>query len=227
MDMAPVAAAWTPMQWALLVGMWWTMMVAMMAPSAAPVVLLYARAQRHAMQAPAAGAAATGGGFAIPWPIAAFALGYAVAWLVFSLVAAAAQQLLQHRQWLSPSTMGVSFDGLSATMLIAAGAYQLSPLKGACLSQCRSPAAFLARHWRPGATGAIRLGLLHGAYCVGCCWLLMALLFVGGVMNPWWIVALALVVLAEKYLPAGQWLGRVLGLVLVGWGLLLVLPDTL
>ncbi len=103
-------------------------------------------------------------------------------------------------------------------MLIAAGAYQLSPLKSACLRQCRSPAQFLSRHWRPGAIGALRLGALHGAYCVGCCWLLMTLLFVGGIMNFAWIAALTLIVGVEKLLPGGEWLGRIAGVALIAWG---------
>ena len=220
MDM-PAPAAWTPAQWALLVGMWWLMMVLMMTPAATPVVLLYARVRRHA----AAGAAPVlpGAGLATQLAIAAFVLGYATAWLVFSVAAAGAQQWLQQAHWLSPATMGSAHDYFSAAVLLAAGLYQLSPLKGACLAQCRSPAAFLSRHWRPGAGGALRLGLLHGAYCVGCCWLLMALLFVGGVMNAWWIVGLALLVLAEKYLPGGQWLGRAVGVLLLAWGVLLLL----
>lgn len=208
------------MHLAPLVGMWWLMMVAMMAPAATPVVLLYARVQRHALAGPGAIPAAAGPG--LPVSVAAFALGYATAWLGFSVAAAAAQLLLHQSRLLSPATMGSGYAWLSAALLVSAGLYQLSPLKGACLAQCRAPAVFLTRHWRPGATGAFRLGLLHGAYCVGCCWLLMALLFVGGVMNPWWIVALALAVLAEKYLPGGRWLGQAAGVVLVAWGVALL-----
>jgi predicted metal-binding membrane protein len=105
-----------------------------------------------------------------------------------------------------------------AAVLIAAGAYQLSPLKSACLSQCRSPAQFLSRHWRPGVAGAIRLGLLHGGDCVGCCWALMALLFVGGVMNIGWIVLLTMIVAVEKLAPGGAWIGRAAGVALIAWG---------
>jgi predicted metal-binding membrane protein len=111
----------------------------------------------------------------------------------------------------------------AAALLIAAGLYQLSPLKDACLGRCRSPADFLARNYRPGASGALRLGLLHGAYCVGCCWMLMALLFVGGVMNLIWIAALTLLVAAEKLLPGGNWLARIAGMAMVGWGAMLLL----
>jgi predicted metal-binding membrane protein len=107
---------------------------------------------------------------------------------------------------------------IAGVILLAAGLYQLSPLKQACLRRCRSPVAFLAAHWRPGAAGAFRLGLAHGAYCVGCCWFLMALLFVGGVMNPFWIGALALYVLTEKFAPRGHLLSRASGLLLAGAG---------
>ena len=114
--------------------------------------------------------------------------------------------------------MGSQSRWLSATILIAAGLYQLSPLKHACLAHCRAPASFLSRHWRPHASGAVRLGAMHGAFCVGCCWMLMALLFVGGVMNLVWIAALAFLVLIEKLLPPGQWIGRVAGAALILWG---------
>src|SRR5204862_1353394 len=102
--------------------------------------------------------------------------------------------------------------------LAAAGLYQLSPLQNACLGHCRAPAAFLSRHWRPGGLGAVRLGMLHGGYCVGCCWILMALLFVGGVMNLAWIAALTLLVLAEKLVPGGRWVARGAGVALLAWG---------
>jgi predicted metal-binding membrane protein len=114
--------------------------------------------------------------------------------------------------------MGSRSRWLSGGVLIAAGLYQLSPLKNVCLAQCRAPASFLARHWRPHASGALRLGAQHGAYCVGCCWMLMALLFVGGVMNLIWIAALTTMVLIEKVLPRGQWIGRSAGVALAGWG---------
>jgi predicted metal-binding membrane protein len=107
---------------------------------------------------------------------------------------------------------------LSGAVLIAAGLYQLSPLKNICLAHCRTPTSFLSRHWRPHAPGAIRLGAMHGAYCVGCCWMLMALLFVGGVLNLTWIAPLAILVLIEKALPMGHWVGRAVGIALIGWG---------
>lgn len=194
----------------LMLAMWWTMMVAMMAPAAAPTVLLYARGQRHARRRP---------------HTAMFVSGYFLAWLGFSFAATALQFALEHSGALSASTMGVQLRWLSGGVLVATGLYQLSPWKNACLSHCRAPAAFLATHYRPGAIGALRLGLHHGAYCLGCCAALMALLFVGGVMNLAWIAALSLLVLAEKLLPAGRLVGRIAAVVLVGWGgVMFVLP---
>jgi predicted metal-binding membrane protein len=193
--------------WPVLVAMWWVMMVAMMIPSAAPLVLLYGRVLRHraAQDAPA-------------YAPSLFVLaGYLSAWLAFSLGAAALQEALQDADRISAMMLWSKSAELSATVLAAAGLYQLSPLKHACLAQCRSPAQFLARHWRPGRGGAFRLGALHGAYCVGCCWLLMALLFVGGVMNLLWIAALTAVVLLEKLSRSGERVGRVLGVILLGW----------
>lgn len=178
--------------------MWWLMMMAMMLPSAAPAILLYARVR-----------SLRGGEVAQTW---IFAGGYLAVWLLFSLFAAVLQQLLT-----GPS-MALDSALAQGSVLLAAGLYQLTSLKAACLRQCRSPAQFISRHWRPGAVGATRLGILHGAYCVGCCWLLMALLFVGGVMNLAWVALLAIIVAAEKLLPQGRMLARVSGSLLVAWG---------
>ena len=180
--------------------MWWVMMAAMMLPSAAPAILLYANVRT--MRGSDSPIAAT-------W---VFLSGYLALWLLFSIAAAIAQRLLT-----GPSMALDSRPG-EAAVLIATGLYQLSPLKGACLRQCRAPAQFISRHWRPGWSGALRLGLLHGAYCVGCCWLLMALLFVGGVMNLLYVVAIALLVAIEKLAPRGKWIGQVTGLALIFWG---------
>jgi predicted metal-binding membrane protein len=211
--MEPPTAGWSPGDWALTVAMWWTMMVAMMAPSAAPTILLYGRVNRHALaQGQAAGLA----------PTAAFAAGYLLVWLGFSVAAAALQWGLE-RTALASAMVGSQSRWLSGAVLAAAGLYQLSPLKNVCLSHCRSPAAFLSRHWRPGALGAVRLGALHGAFCVGCCWMLMALLFVGGVMNLAWIAALTLLVVAEKLVPGGRWVARASGLAMFAWGAATVL----
>jgi len=187
----------------VLLAMWWIMMAAMMLPSAAPAILLYGRIRaRHGSVS----------GIVPSW---VFLAGYLIAWLAMSAlvtlvhVGASAAGLFDAMAMRSASPM------LSGALLIAAGLYQLTPLKNACLTHCRSPASFLARHWRPGASGAVRLGLLHGAYCVGCCWLLMALLFVGGVMNMLWIAALTALVAVEKLLPPGRAVSRSAGVLLI------------
>ena len=194
----PMAAMQPPLR--ALILMWWLMMVAMMLPSAAPAILLYARVRR------------TRGGDAGIAQTSVFLAGYLAVWGLFSIGAAVVQSALT-----GPS-MALASPRAQAAVLIAAGIYQLSPLKAACLGQCRSPAQFISRHWRPSSSGAVRLGVLHGAYCVGCCWLLMALLFVGGVMNLLWVVALAVLVAIEKLVPGGVWLSRAAGVALLLWG---------
>jgi predicted metal-binding membrane protein len=206
MPMAPTA--WTTGQLLLAVSMWWVMMVAMMLPAAAPVILLYAQA------APAQA-------LAIRPSTGAFVAGYLGIWGGFSLLAALAQDALQSWGFLSSMTMDSTARWLSAAVLIAAGLYQLSPLKEACLAHCRSPASFLSGHYRPGPLGALRMGAIHGAFCLGCCWLLMALLFVGGVMNLAWIALLSLLVAGEKLLPGGRLLGLAAGLAFIVWGALI------
>lgn len=201
---------WDLPAWLLTIGMWGAMMVAMMTPSAAPAILLYGRVRAHAEQQ------GRGAGLA---PSGAFVAGYLLVWLGFSAGAAALQWTFERVGLVSPLSMGSQSRWLSAAVLIATGLYQLSPLKNACLTQCRSPAGFLARHWRPGTAGAVRLGVLHGAYCVGCCWVLMGLLFVGGVMNLAWIAALTVLVMAEKLLPGGPWVARAAGGILILWGI--------
>ncbi len=181
--------------------MWWVMMVAMMVPAAAPTILLYAQVHRH-----------WNGPDPAP-PTAAFLAGYLACWLGFALVAAGLQSWL-----VSPVSMALANRDAAAALLIAAGLYQLTPLKHSCLRRCRSPALFLSRHYEPGPSGAFRLGLLHGTYCVGCCWLLMALLFVGGIMNLIWIAGLTLLVAAEKLVPGGLWLARIAGIGMLVWG---------
>jgi predicted metal-binding membrane protein len=200
----------------MMLAMWWIMMIAMMTPSAAPMVLLYARvaAQPSSDPAPAA----------VHGRVVAFAGGYLLLWLGFSVLAALAQFGLERSGLLSAMRMGSATAALSGLLLIAAGLYQLTPLKRACLLNCRSPAAFLASHWRKGTLGALRIGLDHGIYCVGCCFALMLLLFVGGVMNLVWIAGLTAVVLLEKLAPWGDKLVRpaAFGLIAAG-GLLLAI----
>ncbi|UVC18312.1 DUF2182 domain-containing protein [Mesorhizobium onobrychidis] len=215
MDMSAMAAAteprvWGAANWALMIAMWWVMMIAMMSPSAAPTILLYARVHRHAL--------AQGQIQDKLAPTGVFMAGYLLVWLGFSVAATALHWLLDREAFVSATMMSSQSRWLSAIVLIAAGLYQLSPLKNACLSHCRAPTAFLARHWRPHAVGALRLGALHGAFCVGCCWMLMALLFVGGIMNLVWVAGLAILVLVEKAFPAGRWVGRAAGTILIAWG---------
>jgi predicted metal-binding membrane protein len=198
-------AVWTTSYALLIFAMWWVMMLAMMLPSAAPVLLLFARI--HRTDKPAAGPAA---------PTTSFAAGYLLVWGGFSAVATSLQWGLESARLLSPM-LEISNQRIASAILIAAGVWQLTPLKAMCLRHCRTPLNFLIGSWRPGKLGSFRMGLKHGAFCVGCCWFLMALLFFGGVMNLYWIGGLALFVLLEKFLPLGHWLTRASGLPLVGW----------
>lgn len=202
---------WSAADAALMIAMWWIMMIAMMTPSAAPMILLHARVARHAQ---ASGKDPDGG----LDHSALFVAGYLLIWLSFAVAATAVQWALEAAGLVSTMMMSSSSAGVTAAVLIAAGVYQWTPLKNACLRECRAPFQFLSRHWRAGKLGALRLGVLHGGYCVGCCWALMALLFVGGVMNPIWIVALAVLVLTEKLAPGGAALSRPIGTLLVAWG---------
>ena len=210
MDMAPRIIAeprpWTWITFVLMGLMWWIMMTGMMLPSAAPMILLFARLQRHKLADQAPGRR-----------IVLFTLGYLVMWLGFSLAATAAQWALSALTLLSPMMKATS-PLLAAALFAAAGAYQFTRLKHACLAHCRAPVHFLTRYWRKGDFGAFRMGLHHGAYCVGCCWVLMALLFAGGVMNLLWVAAIALMVLLEKLLPGGVWLSRASGAAMLGIG---------
>ena len=208
--MAAAAAPWALPRFLLTFAMWWVMMVAMMLPSAAPTILLHARAGN---------ASATGS----PPATGTFLAGYLLVWGLFSLAATVLQMALERAGIMAGMDMVSVSRPFSAAVLVLAGLYQLSPLKEACLRHCRNPARFLARHYRPGQTGALRMGLLHGAWCAGCCWLLMALLFVGGVMTLVWIAFLTLVVAAEKLLPGGRGIAIAGGLACIAWGAWIVL----
>jgi predicted metal-binding membrane protein len=212
-EVAVQVSAWSTAMWVLMIAMWWIMMIAMMVPSAAPTILLYDKVRRAHVVNETMGEsprrlASTG----------AFTFGYLLAWFGFAVIATLAQWALERSGLLSVTTMGSQSRWWSGAVLIGAGLYQFVPLKYACLSHCRAPAGLLVRHWRPRATGALWLGALHGAYCVGCCWALMALLFVGGVMNVAWIAVLSVLVMMEKLLRAGHWISRGVGCVLVAWG---------
>ena len=211
--MAMELQPWTVLTFALMFAMWWIMMVGMMIPSAAPMILIYARVQRKKL--PDENPVLRSG---------IFSLGYVIAWLVFSLVATLLQWALGEAALLSPMMIATSHY-LGAAILLAAGIYQLTPLKQACLAKCRSPIHFLTTHWRNGNAGALKMGIDHGRYCVGCCWFLMALLFFGGVMNLLWVAAIAILVLLEKLLPRGDLVAKISGgLMLAFAGYLVVAP---
>ena len=203
----PMVSTWGAEETASLALMWIVMMVAMMVPSAAPVILLFAGlSRRRRIQ----GVLAT--------PVSVFVLGYLIAWTGYAVLAALTQSALHSAALLSPAMASAS-PQLGGTILIVAGLYQWLPLKGACLSHCRSPLGFFSTEWREGVSGALRMGFRHGSYCVGCCWALMALLFVAGVMNLVWVAVIAGFVLAEKVVPNGRLLGRITGAALAGYGL--------
>ena len=203
----PDIGAWAASTLLPLFLMWTEMMVAMMIPSAAPMILVFATVQRKRREQER------------PFvPTGFFVLGYLAVWTGFSAVAAAAQWFLHCRALLSPLMTSAS-PALGGALLITAGIFQWTPWKNACLTHCRSPLGFLMTDWREGERGAFAMGLKHGAYCAGCCWFLMALLFVAGVMNLWWIAAITILVLLEKVLPRGLWIGKFSGAVFVLWGL--------
>ncbi len=194
---------WTPVDALLMFIMWAVMMVGMMVPSATPIVLLYARVIRHNTKDTE--------------PLvhtSAFFTGYLIVWIIFSATATALQWGLEQTALLSPMMISTSpvFGGF---VLLVVAVYQWTPHKDACLRRCRSPVWFLSTYWQDGAIGALRMGLAHGAYCLGCCWALMLLLFVGGVMNLLCIAAITIFVLVEKVLPRGRDFGKA-GAVLMG-----------
>jgi predicted metal-binding membrane protein len=198
---------WSPRYAVLVYLMWLAMMIAMMLPSAAPMVLLFAAiARKQQAQAPARSGTAV------------FVAGYLAAWALFSAGAAAAHWGLEMTGFLTPMMTPTSVL-LGGALLVTAGLYQLTPLKQACLRSCRDPIRFLTRYWRPGLSGAARMGAVHGALCLGCCWVLMLLLFFGGVMNLYWIAGIATYVLAEKLIPRARWLSHATGAALIVWGI--------
>jgi predicted metal-binding membrane protein len=211
--MAPVM--WTLSYAGVMFTMWWVMMAAMMLPSAAPILLLFARVNRKEK---AAGRPFISTGI--------FAAGYLVAWGAFSALATGLQWGLDRLGLLS-SMMTTTSHWLGGAILLAAGVWQLTPIKGICLRHCRSPMGFLVQSWRPGRRGAFRMGLEHGSFCLGCCWFLMGLLFFGGIMNLFWIIGLAAFVLLEKTAPMGSWIGRIVGVGVAAWGVLLLANTTL
>ena len=209
MDM-PNMVTWGPVDLTLLFLMWTVMMAAMMIPSVSQMVLLYAGSiRRNGRESRVLGLAGM------------FLLGYLALWAGFSLLAALAQWGLHEAALLSPMMVSTS-PVLGGAILIAAGVFQWTPLKHACLRHCRSPLGFLMSEWREGGAGAFVMGLRHGTYCVGCCWLLMAVLFVTGVMNLLWVALIAAFVLIEKLAPSGEWVARIAGVLLAAYGLWMI-----
>src|ERR1700730_2635113 len=214
-DMSMAGMPMEPMPWsafdaALMFTMWWVMMIAMMVPSAAPMVLLFTAIKRkqEARVNPSVAA----------W---VFLSGYLLIWAGFSLVAALAQWGLE-RAGLVSMTVASSSGSVGGAILLAAGLYQFTPVKSACLRYCQSPVLFLSRYWRPGAAGALRMGLQHGGYCLRCCWVRMMLVFGACVMNLFWIAGIALYVACEKLLALGQLLSRAAGVALIVAGTILL-----
>ncbi len=206
----PSTEPWAPWDFALVFLMWSIMMVAMMVPSASPMVVTYAAI--HRKQHPDQRAFGAAG---------AFLLGYVILWTSFSVLATLAQWGLQRAALISAE--GASTNALFAgALLLVAGVFQWTPWKHACLTHCRSPFLFIMTSWRDSTRGALTMGLEHGVFCLGCCWALMALMFFAGVMNIFWLVALSLFVLVEKVVPAGDLVGRLAGAGMMGWGLFLI-----
>jgi predicted metal-binding membrane protein len=206
----PMAPRWTAATFALTFAMWAVMMVGMMLPSAAPMILTFAALNRRKAWA-----------LERLLPTLLFTSGYLLVWTAFSAFATLLQWALDRLGLLSPM-LTTSNARLGGALFLLAGVYQLTPLKQACLRHCRSPFAFLFNRWRDGWNGALRMGIEHGAYCLGCCWLLMALLFVVGVMNLLWVAAITLFVFGEKLLRGGAWIARVSGVAMAVYGIWLV-----
>ncbi len=207
----PLDTAWSGATAVAVVVMWGGMMIAMMLPSAAPMILAFDTLERR--DAPA--------GRATPRSLA-FGVAYLLVWIGFSALAAGAQWGLQASGLLTPMIVSSS-ERLTAGLLILAGLYQLTPLKQACLKRCRSPLGFLMEEWRDGTGGALAMGLKHGLYCAGCCWALMLLLFAAGAMNPVWIAFLTLAVALEKWPQMPGWLTWIYSAALIAAGAAILL----
>ncbi len=206
----PTMPVWAGFDLVFIFAMWAVMMMAMMLPPASPMILLFATLNRRRREQHD------------PFvPTSVFLLGYLAVWIGFSALAAIVQWGLHVTSLLSPTMMSAN-PIIGGALLLVAGIFQWTPLKHACLAHCRSPLGFLMTNWREGRGGAFSMGLRHGGYCVGCCWLLMSLLLVTGVMNLLWMALMATFVLVEKVSPAGHWVSRAAGLLFVGWGIWMV-----
>ncbi len=193
-----------------VLSMWFVMSIAMMLPTAAPAILTFsdlAERARHTTR---------------PLSEGAFVTGYLLAWLAFCALATLAQWGIST---VSQHLHRATHDWVFGALLLLAGAYQFAPLKQACLTKCRNPMTFFIAHWREGLAGALRLGLHHGAYCVGCCWALMLLMVATGTMDLGFTAGLTVLMLIEKVLPAGLWIGRAVGVALVAWGTVWIAPG--
>jgi predicted metal-binding membrane protein len=211
----PHIQPWNALNLLLTFVMWTVMMAAMMVPSESPIILIFAAIQRRRREQ------------LLPFvSTGAFLLGYLIAWTAYSALATLTQWGLDAAALLSPM-MAVDDRILGGAFLFAAGAFQWTSLKYACLTRCRSPLSFLLNEWREGPAGAVVMGLKHGIYCIGCCWLLMGLMFVAGVMNLLWMAIITVFVLLEKIVPGGFWISRIAGLVFIVWGALMVLGSLL
>jgi len=206
----PMTPSWTVVDFVLLFLMWLVMMIAMMTPSVAPLILLFTKVnrQRREQQNPFVNTSY-------------LFIGYFVVWGGFSLIATLLQWLLQQVSWLNPD-MIITNKIAGSIILVAAGVFQFTPLKQTCLSFCKSPLEFIFKHWKEGKKGAIKMGIKNGVYCVGCCWVLMVLLFVSGVMNILWVALIALFVLIEKVSAKSKWVSFAAGSLLIIYGLLVL-----
>ena len=203
----PMTPAWTLTDFILLFLMWLVMMIAMMTPSVAPLILLFAMVNRQRKQRQN------------PFVPGMYLLaGYIAAWTVFSLLATILQWALQQVSWLNPE-MIITNKILGSIILITAGVFQFTSLKQSCLHHCQSPVEFIHRKWKDGRMGAFKMGIQNGVYCLGCCWMLMILLFVSGIMNILWIALISFFVLIEKLVPHSKWISYIAGVGLVAYGI--------
>jgi predicted metal-binding membrane protein len=207
----PMTPTWTSVDFILLFLMWLVMMIAMMTPSVSPLVLIFAKLNRQRKQQER------------PFINAVFLVaGYFLVWAAFSLAATALQWLLQQVSLLSPD-MKTTSKILGSIILITTGIFQFTPLKQTCLGHCRTPLDFVWQHWKEGKAGALKMGIENGVYCLGCCWMLMVLLFVTGIMNLLWVAIIAVFVLIEKFLSQIKWIPYLAGTALILYGILVLI----
>jgi predicted metal-binding membrane protein len=207
----PMSPSWTAVDFILLFLMWFVMMIAMMTPSVAPLILIFTTVNRQRREKDQ------------PFVKTAYLFaGYFLVWAAFSLAATSLQWLLQQITLLNPE-MKTTNKILGSVILIATGMFQFTPLKQTCLRYCRSPLEFVHRNWKEGKRGALRMGVENGFYCVGCCWMLMVLLFVAGIMNLLWVAIITLFVLIEKIIPQRKWIPYLAGFMLIGYGVFLLI----